>query len=371
MDIDTFKNLKVAIVHDWLTGMRGGEKVLQEILQIFPEADVFTLLHNKDSVSEDIEKHNIYTSFIQKIPFSAKKYRNFLSLFPAAIESFDFNGYDLVISSSHCVAKGAIVPSDIPHLCYIHTPMRYAYEMYHHYFGKETAGAFKRLAVTLSMPKIRTWDQATHTRVDAFAANSNFVAGRVKRYYGREADVVNPPVDTEFYKPSEGLKEDYYLVISALEPYKRIDLAIDAFNKNKMKLRIVGNGSKYKDLKKRASDNIEFLGRLNDDEIRTLYQNAKAFIFPGIEDFGITPVEAQACGTPVIAFGRGGATETVIHKKTGVLFDEQTVDGLNGAIDILGKIDFNKKTLRENSERFSKGSFHKNFIAFLKKNLSY
>jgi glycosyltransferase involved in cell wall biosynthesis len=223
----------------------------------------------------------------------------------------------------------------------------------------------------MSMPKIRAWDQATHSRVDAFAANSKFVAGRVKRYYGREADVVNPPVDTDFYKPSDSPKKDYYLVISALEPYKRIDLAIDAFNKNKMKLKIVGGGSKFKELRRRASDNIEFLGRINDYEIKTLYQNAKAFIFPGIEDFGITPVEAQACGTPVIAFGRGGATETVIHKKTGVLFNEQTVDGLNGAIDILIKIDFNKKTLRENSVRFSKGSFHKNFIAFLKKNLSY
>jgi len=348
--------------------MRGGEKVLQEIALLFPEADIFTLLHIPGTVSKEIESHDIYQSFISRLPFARRKYRNYLPLFPAAVESFDLSLYDLVISSSHCVAKGAMAPVRAPHLCYIHTPMRYAYDMFHQYFSKENTGVIKRTIISLTMPRLRAWDQATHYRVDNFAVNSKFVAKRVKRYYGRESTVIHPPVDTEFYAPGKEKKEDFFLIVSALEPYKRIDLAVEAFNKNGKRLMIVGGGSQYKKLRRRAKSNINFTGRVNNNEVRSLYRKARAFIFPGIEDFGITPVEAQACGTPVIAYGEGGALETVIDGKTGIFFRRQSPEALNGAIDKIEKMDFNEKELRNNSLKFSREAFRKNFIKYLEKN---
>lgn len=358
----------VALVHDWLTGMRGGEKVLAEIAGIFPDAPIFTLLHVPGSVSKEIESHSIYESFIAKLPFAKSKYRNYLSLFPAAVESFDLRAFDLIISSSHCVAKGAIPSADARHLCYIHTPMRYAYDMFHEYFPSSKTGGIKRFIIQREMTKIRTWDSASNSRVDAFAANSKFVANRVNRYYDRKADVVHPPVDTEFYTPGKNEKSDSYLIVSALEPYKRIDIAIEAFKKSGRKLTIVGDGSKYKILKKSAASNISFAGKISDDEVRTEYRKSKAFIFPGLEDFGITPVESQACGTPVIAFGAGGALETVIDGKTGIFFRAQTPEDLNRAIDKADKIHFNETDMRRNSIRFSRDAFRKNFISFMKRN---
>ncbi len=366
-DLQAYKKLKVAVVHDWLTGMRGGEKVLQEILSIFPNSEIFTLLHNRGSCSDIIEDRKIHESFIAKFPFASRKYRNYLPYFPAAVENFNLDGFDLVISSSHCVAKGVIVPVGTPHLCYIHTPMRYAYDMYHHYFSPETTGRLKRFFIANQMTRLRTWDQATHSRVDKFAANSKFVAARVKRLYMRDADVVHPPVDTEFYTPGDGAKDDYFLMVSALEPYKRVDVAIQSFTENGLPLKIAGGGSQYKRLKKTASGNIQLLGKVSDGEIRELYRKARAFIFPGIEDFGITPLESQACGTPVIAFGAGGALETVIENKTGLFFNEQTPEALSQAIDKHEQMDFNTTLLRKNSEKFSKENFRKKFIKFVKK----
>jgi glycosyltransferase involved in cell wall biosynthesis len=371
MSNEKLKTLKVALVHDWLTGMRGGEKVLLEIAAIFPEAEIFTLLHNKGSCSREIESRIIHQSFISRLPFARKRYRNYLPFYPTAIESFDFSGYDLVISSSHCVAKGVIVPVPIPHLCYIHTPMRYAYDMFHQYFPKETTGRLKHAYISRVMTRIRTWDQATHPRVDRFAANSKFVARRVKRYYGRDADVIHPPVDTEFFTPSKAKKEDFYLIVSALEPYKRIDIAVEAFRKSGRPLVIAGGGSQLKSLRKSAPKNIKFLGKVTDEEILELYRKAQAFIFPGIEDFGITPLEAQACATPVAAYAAGGALETVIDKKTGVFFHDQTPEALNGAIDKLSEIAFNESELRKNSLRFSRRQFRERFIKFVNKHGGY
>jgi glycosyltransferase involved in cell wall biosynthesis len=360
--------LKVALIHDWLTGMRGGEKVLAEIVKIFPQASLFTLLHIPGSATEDIERLEIHESFISRLPFAKSRYRNYLPLFPAAVESFDLRDYSLIISSSHCVAKGALPSAGAKHLCYIHTPMRYAYDMFHEYFPSETTGWMKRFIIYKEMAKLRTWDQASNNRVDAFAANSGFVAQRVKRYYGREAQIVHPPVDTEFYQPGDGGKSDFHLIVSALEPYKRIDIAIEAFKKSGRLLKIIGDGSQYKHLKKSAGRNIAFEGKIPDSDVREMYRKARGFIFPGVEDFGITLVEAQACGTPVIAFRAGGALETVIEDKTGIFFQEQTPEALDNAIDKADKMTFNEKEMRRNSLKFSKDAFRKNFISFLKKN---
>jgi glycosyltransferase involved in cell wall biosynthesis len=360
--------LRVALIHDWLTGMRGGEKVLAEIASIFPNAPIFTLLHIPGSISKELESHQIYESFIARMPFAKSKFRNYLSFFPAAIESFDLRTYNVIISSSHCVAKGAIPSTDALHLCYIHTPMRYAYDMFHEYFPPSKTGKFKRFIINREMTKIRTWDNASNGRVDAFAANSKFVAKRVERYYNRNAEIVHPPVNTDFYTSGDGKKDDHYLIVSALEPYKRIDIAIEAFKKSGRKLTIVGDGSLYKTLKKGSARNISFEGKIPDNDVRANYRTARGFIFPGLEDFGITPVEAQSCGTPVIAFGAGGALETVIEGKTGVFFKEQNPDALNGAIDKAEKIHFNKTEMRRNSVKFSRDAFRKNFISFMKKN---
>lgn len=358
---------KVALIHDWLTGMRGGEKVLAEIIKIFPDADLFTLLHAPGSVSKEIENLRIHESFIGRLPFAKSKYRNYLPLFPAAVESFDLRGYNLIISSSHCVAKGALPQAGTKHLCYIHTPMRYAYDMFHEYFPPQKTGRLKRFIIYHEMTKLRTWDQAANDRVDAFAANSKFVAQRVNRYYGRDAAVVHPPADTEFYTQGRS-KEDFHLIVSALEPYKRIDIAIEAFVKSGRRLKIIGDGSQYRNLRKAAGRNIEFVGKVPDSDVREMYRKAKGFIFPGVEDFGITPVEAQACGTPVIAFAAGGALETVIEGKTGLFFTEQTAEALNRAIDKTDKMTFNPNEMRRNSLKFSKDAFRKNFLLFLKKN---
>ena len=360
--------ITVALVHDWLTGMRGGEKVLEEIAEMFPEAPIFTLLHIPGSVSDTIEKHKIFESFIGKLPFAGSHYRNYLSLFPAAVESFDLREYDLIVSSSHCVAKGAMPSAGAKHLCYIHTPMRYAYDMFHEYFSPSRTGRLKLFMINREMTKIRCWDQASVNRVDAFAANSRFVASRVQRYYAREASVVHPPVNTDYYSPADDKKEDFYLMVSALEPYKRADIAVEAFKNSGRRLVIVGGGSQYKHLKKGASRTIKFEGKIPDEDVRTLYRKARGFIFPGVEDFGITPVEAQACCTPVIAFGAGGVLETVIDGKTGVFFRHQNPQSLNAAIDKAEKMHFNVGEMRRNSLKFSQNAFRKNFKAFLKKN---
>ena len=355
--------MKAALVHDWLTGMRGGEFVLEALCEIYPEADIYTLLHIPGAVSPTIENRRIYTSFIQGVPLSESKYRWLLPLMPTAIESFRLDGYDLVISSSHCVAKG-IRPGGAFHACYCHTPMRYAWDMYHHYFNRQRMGAAKLWAIERIMPFLRKWDQATCERVDAFAANSAYVAERINRIYRREARVIHPWVDTEYFSPDpEGKREGAYLMVSAFAPYKRVDLAIAAFRKMGKKLLIAGGGEDDSRLRAMAGPDTEFLGPVSKERLRELYRQAEAFVFPGEEDFGITPLEAMACGTPVIAYGKGGALETVVplgdEGATGVFFGEQTEEALMGAVELFEsrRGQFRAEELASRAGEFSKEIF--------------
>ncbi len=362
------ENAKVALVHDWLTGQRGGEKVLEVLAEIFPKAPIYTLFHIKGSQHPEIEKRVIRTSFLQRMPFLEKKYRSYLPLFPLAIEMFDFQAYDLVVSTSHCVAKGAIPAPDALHVCYIHSPMRYAWNLYFSYFAPERLSPFSRWLIPPAIHRLRTWDTASAARVDRFVANSANVACRVGKYYRREADVIPPPVDTEFFKPDDAVvRGDYHLVVSALVPYKRVDLAIDAFNKTGAALKIVGTGPELGALRKRAGANVKFLGAVGGGHLRRLYQGAAAFLLPGEEDFGIATLEAQACGTPVIAYGRGGSLETVVPGETGILFGEPTVPGLLGALDKFRTFTCNMEKIRSNAMRFSRERFKEQMSSYLRK----
>jgi len=358
--------VKIALVHDWLNGMRGGEKCLEVFCELFPDARLYALFHEKGKMSPVIEAMDIRTSFIQKLPFVYNKYRFYLPLFPKAIKRLDFSGYDLIISLSHCVAKGAILREGASHICYCFTPMRYVWDMYEHYFGKGRGGIAGRV-MPLFAPRLRRWDTAASERVTQFVAISEHVRERIQRCYGRESDVIHPPVDCERFKPS-GPVEDYYLIVSAFAPYKRIDIAIEAFRESGRPLRIIGSGQDEANLKRTAPGNIEFLGWQPDEALVRHYSGCRAFIFPGEEDFGITPLEAQACGRPVIAFGKGGALETVVPpggsggaEPTGVFFDEQTPEGLNEAIDSFEKSEksFRPDAARKNALRFDRKIFKK------------
>jgi len=345
---------RVALVHDWLTGMRGGEKVLEVLCELYPAADIFTLVHRQGAVSSTIERHRIQTSFVQRLPFGRSHYQHYLPLFPFAIERFDFDQYDLVVSSSHCAAKAAIAPR-ARHLCYCFTPMRYAWDQFDAYFGPARVGAWRsRWLYRPVLSRLARWDAATATRVHRFVAISSHVAGRIRRYYNRAAAVVHPPVDTVFYQPAAVEPEDNFLIVSALVPYKRIELAIDACARLGAPLRVVGDGPDRRRLERQAGPGVEFLGRLSDEQIRDEYRRARAVILPGEEDFGIVPVEAQACGRPVVALGRGGALETVVDGETGVLFDRPEVADLAAALEHVATMRVNPDRLRSHAEQFSR-----------------
>jgi glycosyltransferase involved in cell wall biosynthesis len=360
----------VALTHDWLNGMRGGEKVLEALCEQYPDADIFTLFHVPGSVSPAIERHRIITSSLQKLPFARRRYRALLPLYPAAIEQFDLDAYDLVISSSHCAAKAAVAPGRARHICYCHSPMRYAWDQFDAYFGPERVGAFaSRWLYAPVLGRLARWDAATAPRVGRFVANSHHVAGRIRRYYNREATIVYPPVDTSFYHPDTTPPGQHFLIVSALVPYKRIDVAIDACRRAGASLRIVGDGPDRARLERHANGSattpggspstslgtsrVEFIGRATNDEIRDEYRRALAVLLPGEEDFGIVPVEAQACGRPVVAFARGGALETVIPGDTGILFDELSPASLAAALERAAATRFDVDRLRANAERFS------------------
>ncbi len=360
------ENIKVALVHDWLTGQRGGEKVLEVFSEIFPDAPIYTLIHFPGSQIEDIENKRIVTSFIQKFPFLKKKYRSYLPLYPLAIEMFDLQEYDMIISSSHCVAKGVIPRPDALHISYVHSPIRYAWNQYFSYFSHEKLGIFSRFLIPPIIHKIRLWDSISAHRVDYFVANSKTVAKRIEKYYRRSAEVIHPPVDTRFFKPG-GKQDNYFLIVSALVPYKRLELAIEAFNQSGDVLKIVGQGPDYRKLKKAAKANIKFLGSLDPVGLLQVYRGARALILPGEEDFGINVLESQACGVPVIAYMRGGATETVITEETGVFFPELKASSLLIALDKFKHLSFNKKLIRENALNFSREKFKKSISAYLRK----
>jgi glycosyltransferase involved in cell wall biosynthesis len=347
--------MRVALVHDWLTGMRGGEKVLEALCERYPDADVFTLLHARGSVSPRIEGRRVHTSFVQRLPWATSKYRWYLPLFPAAIEQFDLDGFDLVISSSHCAAKAVIPRGRARHISYCHSPMRYAWDQFESYFGPARVGALaSRWIYRPILARLARWDVATAHRVHRFIANSHYVAGRIRRYYNREAITVYPPVDTAFYHPDSTVPGRHFLIVSALVPYKRIELAIDACARLGAPLRIVGDGPSRGDLERRAGTHVEFLGRLSDEQVRDQYRQAAAVLLPGVEDFGIVPVEAQACGRPVVAVGRGGVLETVVNDDTGVLVGQVTADTFAAGLDRAARTRFDIRRIRANAERFSR-----------------
>jgi glycosyltransferase involved in cell wall biosynthesis len=353
--------MRVALVHDWLISNRGGEKVLEAIAELFPDAEIFTLLHRRGTVSPALERHRIHTSFLQRIPGIHRRHRHFLPLFPAAIERFDLSGYELVLSSSHCVAKGVRIPEGARHLSYVHAPMRYMWDLFEDYFGPGRAPLAVRTAAHLLRPRLRKWDRSSARQVDRFLANSHHVARKIGRLYGRDAEVVHPPVDLERFssRPLEGGgRGGYFLWVGALAPYKRLDLAIEAFRRTGAPLWIAGGGQEAASVSRSLPPNVRWLGSVSDDALVDLYRDARALVFPGEEDFGLTPLEAQAAGRPVIALARGGALETVTPQ-TGILFQPQTVDALAGAIRSFDAFEarFEPAVARRNASRFDKASF--------------
>jgi glycosyltransferase involved in cell wall biosynthesis len=356
--------VKVALVHDWLTGMRGGEKVLLALARLFQDAPIFTLLHLPGSVAAELEARRIHTSFVQHLPGVARHYRSYLPLFPAAISSLDLGGFELIVSSSHCVAKGVRVPPGARHLCYSHTPMRYVWDRFDDYFGPGRASRPARAIIAGIAEGLRAWDVASSASVDAFAANSAFVASRIQRYYGREARVIPPPVDTDFFTPGQDVPGRYDLVVSALAPYKRIELVLEAYGGRGFPLKVVGTGPERERLLRAAPREAEFLGHVDDIQLRDLYRGCRAVLMPSVEDFGIVPLEAMACGRPAIVFGEGGGRESVVDLETGLVFDEATPAALRAAVDALQPLRFNRDTLRSRALAFSQETFLDRFRAF-------
>jgi glycosyltransferase involved in cell wall biosynthesis len=357
--------LRVALIHDWLTGMRGGEKALEVFCEIFPDADLFTLVHLPGTTSPIIERRLVKRSAIQWLPFAGKLYRQYLPLFPIAVEQFDLDGYELVISTSHCAAKSVVVTGRARHLCYCLTPMRYAWDQFDAYFGPERVGKLGNLMLRPMLASLARWDRATEGRVHRYLAISQYVARRIALYYNRQSTLVYPPVDTEFYVPgpdtpggaSQAGQPPRFLVVSALVPYKRVDLAMMAARQAGFGLTVVGGGPERANLERLAGDGIELVGKRTDEEIRELYQSSVAAILPGEEDFGIVPVEAQACGRPVVALGRGGALDTVIDGQTGVLVGDPSVESLAAGLKRAASLAWDPAHIRRHAERFSRARF--------------
>ncbi len=367
--------MRIALVHDWLTGMRGGEKCLEVLCRRFPEARLFTLVHARGSTSPTIERMRITTSFLQRFPGVATHYRLLLPLMPAAVGRLEIPGdVDLVVSLSHAVAKSIRPPPGVPHVCYCFTPMRYAWHRRADYFC--VSGRFRRTpmaaARNLLLDRIRQWDRETSDRVTHFVAISRTVSQRIAQCYGRQSRVIYPPVDTDFYTPADVPREDFYLCVSALVPYKRIDLAIEACNRHGRRLVIVGDGPQRRRLKRLAGPTVTLAGWCTDQQIRDRMRRARALLFPGNEDFGIVPVEAQACGTPVVALGQGGAAETILPVDgstagTGWLFDRQTPQSLYRAMELCESHPhrFDSRLARRQAERFASERFERELVGYL------
>ena len=357
--------MRLAFVHDWLTGMRGGERALEVLCERFPDADLFTLVHIPGSVSPAIERLRPHTSFIQRLPMVKRYYRHYLPLFPTAIEQFSFDRFDVVVSLSHCCAKAIVTPGRVRHVCYCLTPMRYAWDQFDAYFGPDRIGPIASAAMRPVMARFARWDRDTADRVDRYVAISHYVAGRIRRYYNREAIVVYPPVDTDFFHPDDAEPERFALVVSALVPYKRIDVAIDACRLAGVPLKIVGDGPERARLERSANGAVEFLGRLSDEDVRAMYRRAAVALLPGEEDFGIVPLEAAACGRPVVALSRGGALETIVPGATGTLVDELApaafADGIRRTLDT----PFDRRAIRAHAEGFSRQRFADEMTALI------
>jgi glycosyltransferase involved in cell wall biosynthesis len=359
--------MKVAIVHYWLVNMRGGEKMLEALLELFPRADIYTHVYDPSAVSALINSHRVYTSSVNRLPFAKRLYQKYMPLMPGALKEFDLQDYDLIISSEAGPAKGVVPNPNAYHLCYCHSPMRYLWDMYHRYLGK--SGPVTRFFMGRLIPSLRIWDITSANLVDRFITNSHYVAKRIRRYYRREAEVVYGPVPVERYTGRERKPEDFYLFFGQAVDYKRADIAIEACLASKRKLIVAGAGLAKKDIRRYGKSGlVEFPGRVSDEEAASLFSRARALLFPGIEDLGLVPIEANAAGCPVIAFRGGGALDTVKEGLTGIFFDEQNPESLIRALDEFEKIEasfLNREAFTEQAGQFSREAFQGRILRIL------
>jgi glycosyltransferase involved in cell wall biosynthesis len=358
--------MKVALVHDYLNQMGGAERVVMAFHELFPDAPIYTSIYDPTRVDPAFRKMDIRTSFMQKLPLVTKHHQPYLPFYPIAMEQLDLRGYDLVLSSSSAFGKGVITRPETLHICYCHTPMRWCWN-YREYVEREQLGKVARSILPFFITSLRIWDQVSANRVDHFIANSPVVAERIRKYYQREAMYIPPPVETSRFPFDPTLQPDnYFLILSRLVPYKRIDLAIQACNQLQLPLVIIGGGRDLERLKRLAGPTIQFLGRLPDEQVIHYYTHCRAFLFPGEEDFGITPLEAQACGRPVIAYGAAGALASVIEGVTGIFFREQTVENLVATLASFDEKQFNPTTIRNHALEFDTPCFHRRILQFIK-----
>lgn len=359
-------HMKIAIVHYWLVSWRGGEQVLEQLLNLYPEADLYTHVYDPNLTNEKFPGRRILTSFIHKLPNAKNWYQKYLPLMPFALEQLDFSDYDLVISSESGPAKNIIINPDATHICYCHSPMRYVWDMYHIY--QEDAGLITRLLMKPIVHYLKVIDRISADRVDHFIANSTFISKRIEKCYRRQSKVIHPPVDIEAFELQEE-KQDFYLYLGQLTNYKKADLLVDTFKMNGKKLTIIGEGELENKLRSSASSNITIMGKQDFNIVKQQLMNAKALIFPGIEDFGIVPVEALACGTPVIAYRKGGALETIIEGESGIFFDKQNIESLSTAINKFENLDFSPQLMRRQAEKFSLDIFNHKIQHFINNTL--
>jgi len=357
--------MRLAIVHDFLNQYGGAERVLERMHELWPDAPVYTSMYDPRAMPSAYRRWDIRTSFMQRFPWVTRRHQQFLLFYPSAFESFDLSSFDVVLSNSSAFCKGVVTGPQTVHICYCLTPMRFAWN-YHEYVERERLGGLLRGILPLVMTGLRAWDVTTSQRVDHFIAISQAVADRIRKYYRRDSAIIYPPVDTDAFTPSDEV-DDYYLVVSRLIPYKRIDVAVDAFNQLGLPLWIVGDGRDRGALERRARSNIRFLGRLPDAEVKRLIARCRAFIFPGEEDFGITPLEAQAAGRPVIAYAGGGALETVVEGETGVFFHPQTPEALVEAVRRFDALAVKGESLRRHAARFGVAVFKQQLASFVER----